>query len=1453
MKLPDPVLTVRQLLHRMQPPGRGRRRVWVGPQRAHIEVKGVHRIDGEPLARHLEREIERLEGVHWAQVNAIVGSVVVAFDPEGLEVGDLVDVVEQVEEIHGTSQERFPADRPEHPGDVEPLQRNLIAAASDVVGIGLSLFGRVLQTTPVPTEVAAIIMFLDHQPRVRKFLEDQIGVAATDLGLGLSSAAAQALTQGPLGLLASLGHRVSVVWELAGERRVWEARESELAGRRHALPLSALEFNERPVPLPQGPVERYADLAALASIAGFGAGLMATHSPRRAVNLLLAGIPRPSSTGREVFAAHLGRTLADRGVLVLDRSVLRRLDRIDTVLCDGALLWTGRNRVGPVIPIGGRDAEVVRRAATAALDPTDDDAASTPTVISTLGPVRAEATLDIPEARLHALGPLEALRTVLADDEVIGLVALEPELDPLAVELVESARRAGYEFLVAGESDAVARQLHSVRAMPGGRRMAESVHDLQREGHVVLTMSASQHAALRAGDCSVGIVGTGHPPWGAHLVAGSGLEDAWLTIEAARTAAQVSRRGVLFSIAGSSVGGLWALLGPSSSAGRRASLPVNVCSLAAQAAGFLAALGVRQRTAPRERNRPPWHAMAADDVLSAVRSSDSGLGEDDVGARRTPETIPASPLLEMLSTFGDELANPLTPVLGLGAALAAAVGSVTDAALVGSALVANGLLGAAQRIRTERSLERLFERTATKVTVRRDGTEREIDATSLVVGDVIQLEAGDVVPADCRILQAIACEVDESRLTGESLPVGKSPEPVSGTVVAERSSMLYEGTSLVAGEALAVVVATGDQTEAGLALVGAEGPAVSGVETRLAGITRVVIPITLAAGAAVSALGVLRGRPLNEVVSTGVSLSVAAVPEGLPLLASVAELSAAQRLSQRQALVRNPRTIEALGRVDVLCFDKTGTLTSGNIGVQLVSDGVDAAQIDELTDSTRTVLAAAVRATPVNETGDEELPHATDRAVLEAAERAGVSASDDVGEWRPVGELAFEPARRFHAVIGSGSDGAVVAVKGAPETIIPRCDSWGSPQGPVHLDDRRRADLKAEAERLAAQGLRVLAVAERDASARTDMDADRVSGLCLAGFLGLADQVRPTATAAVEHLRKVGVQIIMITGDHPSTAETIAADLSILDERRVLTGADLDQASDSELVQLVPEASVFARVTPAHKVRIVKALQASGHVVAMTGDGANDAAAIRLADTGIALGRQGAPAARSAADLVVLDDRLETIIDGIVEGRAMWVSVRDALAILLGGNLGEVAFIVGGTLLTGSSPLNARQLLLVNTLTDLLPAMAIALRPPAHRAPETLLHEGPEASLGSPLLQQIALRAFVTAGGSGMAWLLARSSGTRRRASTVALVALVGTQLGQTVVAGGSSPVVVLSTALSAAALFGVIQTPGISQFFGCRPLGPIGWSIAAGSSVTATGASLVIPWGAQRLGMAFG
>ena len=776
-----------------------------------------------------------------------------------------------------------------------------------------------------------------------------------------------------------------------------------------------------------------------------------------------------------------------------------------------------------------------------------------------------------------------------------------------------------------------------------------------------------------------------------------------------------------------------------------------------------------------------------------------------------------------------------------------------------------------QRVATDRAVAGLLERSSIRARVVRDGTSRGVGADEVVVGDIIDLGPDDVVPADCRVLDSDGLEIDESSLTGESLPVPKSPLPVIARTVADRRSMLYEGSTVATGRGRAVVVATGSSTEVGRSTAAARAAApVAGVDERLAGLTSVTTPLAIASAGAVVLAGAVRGLPFQQNLHSGVGLAVASVPEGLPFVVSAAQLASARRLSAEGALVRNPKTIEAVGRTDVLCFDKTGTLTEGRLALSAISDGIKLRPTDRLRKRQRRVLAAALRATPRPAPG-ERLAHLTDRAVVYGGQQFDVDPAHKRPGWWPVASLDFDPSRGYHATLGEvddpqedGGPFRLISVKGAPEVVIARATSWaGTP-----LDDEARQRLLEHTELLAGQGMRVLAVAEREITAeqhaaraaerdtdgaddRTLDDAD-VADLEFTGFVGFTDPVRAGSQATVRDLRDAGVQVVMITGDHPSTAEAVAEELDVLNGGIVVTGTELDALDDDALDELIPRVRVIARGTPSHKVRAVQAFQRLGRTVAMTGDGANDAPAIRLADVGIALGRRGTPAARAAADLVITDDRLETILAALVEGRAMWASVREALGVLVGGNLGEIAFTVLGAATTGTSPLNARQLLLVNLLTDLVPSLALAVRAPEPGSAAALLAEGPDASLGEALNREIGLRAMATAGGASLAWLAAQTTpyGSPARSRTVALTALVGTQLGQTVVAGGGrSPMVIGAGVVSAGALFAVVQTPGVSQFFGCTPLGPVAWAQAAGSATVATAASVVGPGLVRRYG----
>jgi cation-transporting ATPase I len=1323
----------------------GRRRVWASPGRAHLELRGVHRPDGEVVARAVEKALEAMPHVRWAEVNPVLARVVVVFDDGAVDVDDLTGVVEGVEEAHGLTEEDFPSERPVHPGDLEPIRHAAVAVGADAAGIGLGALGRLLRLPPFPPEVGGVTSLLESIPGVRRTLDRR---PPAETAVVAANAVLQGLTQGPLGLVVDAAHRSTVLAELLARRQAWILAEPRLNPGPRPEKLAAVDHRHRPVPLPPGLVDTYAQRVSVASLGLSGAAFAATRDLRRTADVLMAGVPRAARLGREGFAAQADRDLAARGVIAMDARALRRLDRIDTVVLDADAVLSG------------------------------------------------------------------------------------PELDPAATALTAAIRKAGHSVVVAGPRAGASDQLNPDGVVPGGRRLAASVHGLQAEGKVVALVSRRPSAALRAADCGIGVLPAddAHPPWGAHLLCPS-LGDAAVIIEATALARRASRHSVLIAMTGSGVASLFAL-SPLPGAGGRAIAAVNLATLTALGAGTWT--GRLPRAGPaRTPDAAPWHALDAGEVMDRLTTSPLGLPPDEADRRRV--RVPQKKGPSLPSIMAVELATPLTGILAAGAVLSAAVGSVVDAAMVGGVIGIDALLGALQRLRTERVIGQLASALSDgQVRVLRAGGEASASVDDLVPGDIVLLQAGDAVPADSRVLDSVGLEADESSLTGESLPVAKEPEAVARNLpVADRRSMLYAGTAVAAGRGSAVVVATGDATEARRGLADGAEPPPSGVQTRLRRLTDVTVPVVLGAGAGLALNGLARGRSPREAVATGASLAAAAVPEGLPFVATVAQAGAARRLAGRGVLVRNPQVLEALGRVDVLCFDKTGTLTEGQLQLRRVSDGGADQAAAGLTGARRRVLSAALRATPRDR--GAILPHPTDQAIVDGAAAAGIGLQHDAPGWQKVDSLPFEPGRGYHAVLGRRASGPLLSVKGAPEVVLPRCESWVRRTGtPVPLDAGTRARLDAEVDRLARQGLRVLAVAERDASGRQDLDDDRVVRLQLLGFVGVADAARSSAMAPVAEMVAAGINVVMVTGDHPSTAGAVAAELGMLNGRRVLAGPELDELDDPALDAVIEDVAVFARVAPADKVRIVKALQRAGKVVAMTGDGANDAQAIRLADVGVAFGPRATSAARDAADLIIVDDRVETLIDAIAEGRVMWASVRDALALLLGGNLGEVIFTTGAALVTGDSPLNARQLLAVNLFTDLVPAMAIAVQPPPAGRVD-LRREGPENSLAGALAREVAVRAAFTAAGAGGAWLAARATGTPTRARTVALAALVGAQLGQTLLIGRRSPLVMASAIVSTGGLVAVIQVPALSQFFGCRPLGPVGWGIAATAAGVAT------------------
>ncbi|MFC0436989.1 cation-translocating P-type ATPase [Kutzneria buriramensis] len=1417
------------------------RRVRVVRDCAYIEIHGIHRPGTEDAARELVKRLTESYGVRTAEVNAALSWAVVTFDHDKVKVDDLVLMIREVEEAHAMRAVPHAA-RGQFPGPAGGMASEAIALGVDLLGLPYAFAGRLLPLPKAPTALSALVAVADYSPRVRGCVEGAVGRPAADALFALTGSVANAMAQVPLLLVNDAWHRGSMIMEGLARQRSWEQWHRALADREGAYDTPPLDRAPRPVPLPAGATDRVADVVTSLGTAGAGATLLGNR--QRALGVLVSSAPRAARMGREAFAGQLGRGIARRRVLTVDPDALRRLDRVDMVVLDAAILRTGEQIIDEIVPVDSsvaldelhaRAHELVHPAAPD-IRRERDGWSVVPVADDPLGA----------DARVREWTTRGALALALRRGvEVVGLVSVVTELDPLAEALVSAARAAG-AVVVAGADGALEKRLDADRWMPGDVELVSSVRALQADGHVVAVVSAHRPDGLAAADVGIGIAHADTPPpWGSSLLCGPGLGEACLLLQSVPFARKASRRSAQMAIAGATAGSLLSMLGPAQSAPGRAQVPVQVAALLALAAGTWWGTRPMRMPAPVPVTRTPWHAMPANIVLDRLGTSPDGLDAEEAARRRQgrPDQEAVQRAGGVAETFLEELDNPVTPVLAGSAGLSWSVGSMIDTILIVGVLGLNALVGGTQRLGADRALHRLTEAVAMQTRLRRGEQRLEQSADQLVLGDVVELDAGDAVPADCRLLVAQDLEVDESSLTGESQVVSKTVGVAPARVIADRHCMLYQGTVVAAGSAVAVVTAVGTDTEIGRTTLMGGGPRSGGVHTRLNSLVRLALPISVGAGVTLLGIDALRGRPIAQALGRAVSLAVAAVPEGLPFVATVAQLAAARRLSRHGALVRNPSTMEALGRVDVLCFDKTGTLTEGRIRLHRVSDGFADRPADDLTPALRRVVGAALRASPVPDE-NRPLAHPTDRAVVDGAIGAGVGTTEGAAGWELVDSMPFEPARGFHAVLGHGERGLLVSVKGAPEIVFARCSHWRRPKdgdGMRPFDDEAHRRFSQEVTRLASRGYRVLAVAEHAASDGDGFDDDRVRGLCLTGLLALADPVRPTALRAVEQLRQAGVRVVMVTGDHPDTAEAIGTELNVVNGDRIMTGSELDAVDDAELARQLPNITVFARVSPAQKARIVRVLRTAGRVVAVTGDGANDAPAIRLADVGMALGRHATPAARHAADVVITDDRIETITAAIVEGRAMWASVRDAVAIPLGGNLSEIAFTVGTGLLSAAETLNARQLLLINVLTDVLPAMAIALRPPPGATAEVLLAEGPDASLGPSLTRDIYRRATITTAATSTAWVLGRFTGTRNQANTAALVALVGAQLGQTLAAGRRDRLVLVATVLSFAALAAIVQTPGVSHFFGSRPLWPHGWTIAVGTSVAAALVSLAL------------
>ena len=877
----------------------------------------------------------------------------------------------------------------------------------------------------------------------------------------------------------------------------------------------------------------------------------------------------------------------------------------------------------------------------------------------------------------------------------------------------------------------------------------------------------------------------------------------------------------------------------------------------------------------------PWARPAADVLRALGVARDGGLAAAEVRERRRrfgTNRLRQTEVRGAGRILRDQFKSPMVVLLALAAVLSFAFAQFTEALAIIVVIALNAAIGFATELRAARSMDSLRRLGQTTARVRRDGRAREIRAEEVVLGDIAVVEGGDVVTADIRLIQASKLQADESALTGESAPVGKRVEalPVE-TALTERANMLYKGTAVTRGSAEGVVVGTGMATELGRisSLVERATEERTPLEKRLDGLGQRLVWLTLVVGTVVVAAGIATGKGVLLMVQTGVALAVATIPEGLPVVATVALARGMWRMARRNALVRRLSAVETLGATSIICTDKTGTLTENRMTVVRivlagghidVEDGdarrsafsreahaVEASAIPTLGALLRTgVLCnnASLSAPAHGGLGDP-----LEVALLAAAAKAGVDRKTVSQRLPEVREEAFDPDIKMMATIHRAERGYLVAVKGAAESVVEACTHLATDGGQQRLTEAGRRQWLARSEDLAKDGLRVIALAIRHAESA---EVDPYSGLTLLGLVGLLDPPRHEVAAAIAACREAGIRVVMVTGDQPATALAVARAVHLVDHGSAVAVAgsalaDPERLPAPERGHLL-ERAVFARVTPEQKLRLIALYQGAGAVVAMTGDGVNDAPALKKADIGIAMGQRGTQVAREAADMVLKDDAFGSIVAAVAEGRTIFRNIRAFVLYLLSCNLSEILVVGLASLASAPLPIRPLQILFLNLVTDVFPALALglgegdrgAMKQPPRDPGEPLLTRGHWLAVGGygGVITLGVLGAFALA----FMWF----GMPERQAVTVSFLTLAFSQLAHVLNMRGPSsnlvrnevtgnPFIWGALGLCTVLLLAVVYLPGLAEVLKLERPGADGWTLVLGLSALPLLAGLIL------------
>lgn len=860
--------------------------------------------------------------------------------------------------------------------------------------------------------------------------------------------------------------------------------------------------------------------------------------------------------------------------------------------------------------------------------------------------------------------------------------------------------------------------------------------------------------------------------------------------------------------------------------------------------------------------RKPWHALPLPEVLRELETTAEGLSDAEAANRlkqNGKNELRARPPRTLGQMLRAQILDPMVLILIGAAVLSAALQEWTEAAVIGLIVVLNAVIGIVQEKKAQSSLEALRQMSAPTARVLRQGEESVVPAAELVVGDIVQLRDGDMVPADLRLIDSANLKIQEASLTGESVPVEKDADscPAESCALADRCNMAYSSSIVTYGRAEGVVVATGMQTQVGdvASMLDSQDDTDTPLKRKLNAVGKVLTAVGVVICVLIFAIGALYGRPMVPQLLVAISLAISIIPEGLPATATIVMALGVRRMARQNALIRKLPAVETLGSATVICSDKTGTLTLNKMTVKEIyqynpSGEVDAAPVPQNLEGDPALEQMMYAAALCNDASfdpdhaGEIIGDPTEGALLYLARGFGIDHEMLEDQYPRLFEQPFDSGRKRMTTVHRIGGENIAYTKGAVEELLDRCTRVHTPSGEVPLTEDVRESILTACHRMSERALRVLGFASRILpQVPEDEEADVEWELVFLGAVGMIDPPRKEVAKSVHTCREAGIRTVMITGDHRDTALAIAGELGICGPGDgVLTGDELEQMRDEDLDRAVPHTAVFARVSPADKLRIVRSLQRTGEVAAMTGDGVNDAPALKAADIGVAMGRGGTDVAKDAADMILLDDSFTTIAYAIREGRRVYRNIQKVIQFLLAGNIAEITTLFAATLFNWDAPLQAVHILWVNLATATLPALALGVDPPAR----DIMHQRPVRSgtlfekdlIGRVLTQGIFVAAMTT-----VAYWIGVAEGSAAAGQTMAFCVLAFSQMlraldqrsniapiwqrGQ-----GHNPWLWLSFAVSAVLVGCILLIPPLQSAFQVVPLGADQFGIAVGLSL---------------------